>query len=61
MSNEYAGAIVILIISVLKIFGIEIENTTIAGIVTGVIALWIAIRRHQRGDITIGGFRKLPR
>lgn len=58
MSQEYVGAIVLLAISVLKIFKIEIENQTLTGIVTGVIALWIAIRRHAKGDISIVGSRK---
>lgn len=58
MSNEFAGALVILIISVLKIFKIEIENDAIAGLVTGAVALWIAFKRYQRGDITKLGVRK---
>lgn len=58
MSNEYVGAIAILLYSVLKGFGIELENGVLEGIITGVVALWIAFRRHQKGDINIAGVRK---
>lgn len=57
-SQEYIGAIVILVISVLKGFGIELGSGVVEGLVVGVIALWVAIRRHSRGDITIVGARK---
>lgn len=58
MSQEYAGALAIMLVSILKIFHIEIANDVIAGLVTGAIALWVAIRRYQRGDITVVGSRK---
>lgn len=58
LSQEYVGAIAILIVSVFKMFGIEIPNDAIAGILTGVIAVWIAIRRYQKGDISLGGVKK---
>ena len=58
MSNEYIGAIAILIVSGLKMFGIELANDVVMGLVTGVVALWIAVKRYQKGDITLGGFRK---
>lgn len=57
-SQEYILSIVLVLGGVLKIFGIELENTVIEGLVGGVIALWISIRRFKKGDITIGGFRK---
>ena len=58
MSQEYIGAIAILVISVLKIFHFEIENEVVAGLVTGVIALYIAIRRKAKGDINVLGVKK---
>lgn len=58
ISQEYTGAIAILLYSVLKGFGIELESGVLEGIITGVIALWIAIRRVNRGDITVAGVRK---
>jgi uncharacterized membrane protein len=58
MSNEYIGAVVILFVAILGLFGIKVGNEEITGIVTGLIALWVAFRRYQRGDITIGGLRK---
>jgi len=58
ISQEYIAAIALILISVLKVFGIEIENQTIEALIAGVLALWIAIRRKSKGDITALGFRK---
>jgi hypothetical protein len=58
MSQEYIAAIVILIVSVLKIFKIEVATEAITGIVTGLLAIWIAYRRFQKKDISILGVRK---
>ncbi len=58
MSQQYAGALVILLMSVLKLLGVSIAETEVATIVTGFVALWVAFRRHQQGDITVGGTRK---
>lgn len=58
MSQEYIGALVILIVSVLKIFGIEVASDVVTSLVVGLLALWVAIRRHARGDINIVGARK---
>lgn len=58
MSQEYTLAIVVVIGAGLKLAGIEIENGIIEGLVAGVIGIWIAIRRHAKGDITVAGFRK---
>ena len=58
LSQEYLGAIVLLIGAVLKIFKIEIPNENIEGLIAGIIALWIAIRRYSKGDIKISGVRK---
>ena len=58
MSQEYALAIALVLGGVLKFFKIEIENDAIEGLVVGAIALWIAIRRYQKGDITALGVRK---
>lgn len=58
MSQEYIGALAILLVSALKILGVNIGNEEVTTIVTGVVALWVAIRRYKRGDITMGGTRK---
>ena len=59
MSQEYIGAIVLAIGALLRLFNIvEIDNKTIEGLVVAVIAIWIAIRRQRKGDITPLGFRK---
>lgn len=58
MSHEYIAAIVLVIGALLKVFNIEIENGVIEGLVAGAIALYIAIRRKAKGDITVLGVRK---
>jgi len=57
MSKEYTGAIIILVMSALKLGGIEIAETEVATIITGVVALVIAIARYYRGGITPLGAR----
>jgi small neutral amino acid transporter SnatA (MarC family) len=58
MSQEYILAIVLILGGILKVFGIEIENSALEGIIGGAIALWIAVRRFKKGDITLGGVKK---
>lgn len=45
-------------VGVLQALGVLVEKEVVVGIVTGVVALWIAIRRHGKGDIEITGVRK---
>lgn len=58
MSNEYIGALAILLVSILKMFKIEIENDAVTGLITGLLAVWIAFKRYKKGDISIVGARK---
>jgi len=58
MSQEYVGAIALLVISLLQTFGVVVEQDAIAGIIAGLISIWIAYRRYQKGDITVVGLRK---
>ena len=58
MSKEYISAIVVLIVALLQIFKIEVAPDAITGIITGGLALYLAFKRHQKGDINIGGFRR---
>ena len=58
MSQEYVLSAALVLASVLKIFGVEIENGVLEGLIAGVAALWIAFRRLQKGDITPLGVRK---
>jgi len=58
MSQEYIGAIALLVISLLQTFGVVVEQDAIAGIIAGLISIWIAYRRYQKGDITVVGLRK---
>lgn len=56
-SHEYIGAIVILIVSIFKLFNIEVASDAITGLITGIAAVWIAIRRYQKGDINLLGMK----
>ena len=58
LSQEYIGSLVIVLITVLKIFKIELASDEVTAIVTGAVALYVAIRRFSKGDITVGGLRK---
>lgn len=55
MSKEYILAIVLVLGSVLKSFGIEIESTVLEGIIVGMIAIIMAILRYRKGDINLVG------
>lgn len=57
-SSEYILSIVLVLGGILKFFGIEIENAALEGLVGGVIALVIAIRRLMKGDITPLGVKR---
>jgi hypothetical protein len=57
-SQEYIASIAVLLVSVLGLFKIQIENETITALITGILGVWIAIRRYQKKDINILGVRK---
>ena len=59
MSQQYLAAIALIIVGILKSFGIEIQNDIIEGLLVGILALWIAIRRKKQGDITAFGAYKV--
>lgn len=58
MSQEYISAVAILLVSVLGLFKIQVGNDVITAFITGLLGLWVAVRRFQKGDITMGGVRK---
>ena len=58
MSQEYLGAVVLIVGAVLKIFKIEMENQVLEGFIAGAVALYIALRRYKKGDINLIGARK---
>lgn len=57
MSQQYIGAIVILLISLLKLFKVEVAESDVTTVVTGAVACWVAYKRYQKGDITLFGSR----
>ena len=58
ISHEYVGAIVLLVVGLAQAFGVVLEQAMVTGIVTGVVALYVAYRRHGKGDITALGGKK---
>ncbi len=58
MSKEYIGAIVLILGSILKLFSVEIPNDALEGVIWGGVAIFIAISRYKKGDITVVGSRK---
>lgn len=58
MSKEYAAAIAILVGSILKGFGVEIGSDVLESTILGALAIYLAFKRHRRGDITLAGLRK---
>ena len=58
MSSEYIVSLALLAGAVLKMFKVELESGVLEGLIAGVVALFLAIRRHSKGDITALGVRK---
>lgn len=58
MSQEYTGALAIVLVTVLRLFGIELASDMATSLAVGAVALWVAIRRYKKGDITIVGSRR---
>ena len=58
MSQEILGALIILVMAILQAFGVVVEKDAIAGIITGVFALYVWYRRVQKGDVNALGIRK---
>lgn len=58
MDKQYIGALAILLVSILKIFKIEVGSEEVTGIVTGVVALYLAFKTKQEKNLTIGGMKK---
>lgn len=58
ISQEYISALAILLVSILKGLGVNIGNDEVVTILTGALALWVAIRRYNKGDIKMSGVRK---
>lgn len=58
MSQEYIAALALIIVNILGSFNIHIGNEVVSNTLQGLIAIWIAVRRYQKGDITLAGTRK---
>jgi hypothetical protein len=59
VSTEYVSALAIVLVGILKAFNIEIGNDVITALIVAGLGLYNAIRRYKKGDITIGGIRKI--
>lgn len=62
MSQIYVSAVVAILAAIFPHLGITIGNeeltTTVSVIVSVTASLWVMIRRHAQGDITVAGVRK---
>lgn len=62
-SQEYTGAIVIILLSLFKIIGYDIPEAELTSIVaSGIIffsGIYVAYKRYAKGDITMSGKRIL--
>lgn len=58
MSQEYISAFALVLMGILKVFGIETEKGVLEGIIGSILAVWIMIRRKQKGDINVLGVKK---
>lgn len=58
MSKEYIASLAVVLVGVLKLFKVEIGTEVISALIIAALGLFQAIKRYQRGDITIGGVRK---
>jgi len=55
LSREYTVAVALVLASILKVFGVEMGNDVLEGLVAGIAALSIAVWRKERGDIDVFG------
>lgn len=55
ISQEYIASIVIVVVSTLKAFGVELGNEVVTAVVTGAAALYVVFRKVQKGEITVLG------
>jgi hypothetical protein len=62
MSQIFLAALILLLSHGLPLLGVQWNDTAITSFAQSLLdigcALWIAIRRHQQGDITVAGIRK---
>ena len=57
LSQEYILSIAVVLGALAKGFGFEIENSVIESLVLGVVGVYLAFRRYQKGDINALGQR----
>lgn len=58
MDTSYVAAVCLILVGILKTFGIAVSQDAITGIATGIIALVIAYKQKTEKNLTIGGARK---
>ena len=58
VSQTYVSALAIILVSLLGLFKVEIGNEVITALLTGILGVWVAIRRYKQGNIQISGVRK---
>lgn len=58
MSQEYIASLVVIVASILAVFKIHVGNEEITAVVTGAAAIWVIIRKIQKGEINAFGVKK---
>lgn len=60
-SQIYISALVVILVQLNNLFGFNLGNDQITDIASGLVSIgvsiWIAIRRHQTGDINVVGVK----
>lgn len=58
ISHQYIGAIAIIIFAVFQFFKVDVTESQITSGLTAIVALYVAIRRFNQGDIKVSGVKR---
>ena len=58
VSPTYVSALAVILVSILGLFKIEIGNEVLTALITGVLGVIVAVRRYQKGNISVAGVAK---
>ena len=58
VSPTYVSALAVILVSILGMFKIEIGNEVLTALITGVLGVIVAVRRYQKGNISVAGVAK---
>lgn len=58
MSPEYISSIAVLIVGILQLFGVAVEKDAIAGLIVGILGLYLAFTTKKAQRLNVFGMRK---